>query len=189
MDPPWENKSVARKENYKTFYMKRLLQLPIPQLLPTDDGFCIVMIWVTNNPKISNFIQKDLLVKWNLEYLTTWQWLKCNDYGQPVCPLDTVHRKPYEPIIIGVYNPNSIPIPSDLREPKLIISTPSVIQHSRKPPLQSIVDPILSELLGEDTKIRRLELFARNLNSGWCSWGNEVLLHQEASYFNKKAVD
>ena len=33
MDPPWENKSVRRSGKYPMLYAKKLLQLPVPDLL------------------------------------------------------------------------------------------------------------------------------------------------------------
>ena len=35
-------------------------------------------------------------------------------------------------------------------------------------------------------KLRKLELFARELTSGWTCWGNEVLAHQSLHLFNLK---
>lgn len=40
---------------------------------------------------------------------------------------------------------------------------------------------VLRPYIGAEAKC--LELFARNLQPGWTSWGNEVLKFQHASYF------
>lgn len=186
MDPPWENKSVKRKNEYPMFYMKRLLNLPMKQFYPKKGPkFCIVGIWVTNNPKIIKFVKESLIVKWNLQYVTSWYWLKCTNNGVPVCPFNTVNRKPYEELILCVYNPNNLPLHSSLQERRVIVSTPSTKQHSRKPSLQSIIDSLFCDII-EVSELKRLELFARNLTKGFLSWGNEVLIHQDSSFFHKK---
>ena len=37
--------------------------------------------------------------------------------------------------------------------------------------------------------VRGLELFARDMNPEWTSWGNEPLHFQQAHYFGKKVGD
>ena len=83
-------------------------------------------------------------------------------------------------------------LPDNIKVDKLIISSIPCTQHSRKPPLGHLhqklrvpnPDTSFSEntdpLLGDN---RFLELFARSLNPGWVSWGNEVLLFQDTEYF------
>merc|ERR1712137_1179898 len=198
IDPPWENKSVDRKQMYPTFYMKRLFQLPVEEFLCCKKEeksiesplFTVVAIWVTNNPKFTNFVLNELLKRWKLEYLTKWHWLKCTDGGEPVCPLDTKHRKPYETAIIGVYNPASLPIDDTHREEIILVSTPSNIQHSRKPILKPMIDQLVENVTGiPPHNQRRLELFARNLTKGYVSWGNEVLRHQDMQAFFTRRVE
>lgn len=190
IDPPWENKSAERKNSYPTFYMKRLFQLPVTNFLAAE--FSIVAVWVTNNPKIINFVKTELFQFWKVKYSTTWYWVKCTNQGELVFPLHTSHRKPYECLIIGVYNPNSISMDNitSLTENRIILSTPILKQHSRKPYLAPFFDPIITELTKTNTEnIRRLELFARNLTLGWFSWGNEVLANQNICYFNIQEED
>jgi len=51
--------------------------------------------------------------------------------------------------------------------------------HSKKPDILEVIRPYIKK------NPRCLELFARNLNSGWTSWGNEPLLHQHVDFFDK----
>ena len=52
--------------------------------------------------------------------------------GEPVCDIDSSHKKPFECVIIGCYNGNGSTIPHD----QVLVSVPCVL-HSRKPPLNS----------------------------------------------------
>ncbi|XP_078009611.1 N(6)-adenine-specific methyltransferase METTL4 isoform X5 [Phascolarctos cinereus] len=65
-----------------------------------------------------------------------------------------------------------LPIPDH----KLIVSVPCTL-HSHKPPLTEV----LKDYIMPDAEC--LELFARNLQPGWTSWGNEVLKFQHIDYF------
>eukprot|EP00736_Rhodelphis_marinus_P004717 Rmarinus@m.3950 len=63
--------------------------------------------------------------------------------------------------------------------------------HSRKPSPYSIFEPFLRErdsgIFGRKDKPGPvLEMFARNLNRGWVSWGNEVLKFQTDPYIQRK---
>jgi len=137
------------------------------------------MVWVTNNPKFQNFVVDKLFPQWNITYLTTWIWVKVTNNGEPVLPIQAQNRKPYETLIIGYKGYEESKISS---ENKLIISVPSI--HSKKPPLKSILEKIFP--LGNPPKV--LELFARNLTSGWTCWGNEVLKFQHYKYFKKRSI-
>lgn len=46
---------------------------------------------------------------------------------------------------------------------------------------------VLKPYVGAEAK--RLELFARNLQPGWTSWGNEVLKFQHTSFFTLTRSD
>ena len=194
MDPPWENKSAERKADYQTFYMKRLYQLPLGSLVHTTSSedpeekkkcFSLVAIWVTNNPKIIKFLREDLLPRWNLQILTRWHWLKCTSDGQIVCPLDSSHRKPYETVFICGSNEQPINLDQPSLKERVIVSTPSIFQHSRKPPIHGMLEDLYHDL-SDNPVTSRLELFARNLEEGWTSWGNEVLRHQSTAYFTEE---
>ncbi|MEQ2217281.1 hypothetical protein XENOCAPTIV_003006 [Xenoophorus captivus] len=72
----------------------------------------------------------------------------------------------------------SVPV----EDKRLIVSVPSAL-HSQKP----LLSEVLKSYIGAEAKC--LELFARNLQPGWTSWGNEVLKFQHISYFNLDPVD
>lgn len=89
MDPPWENKSASRAGAYDTFFMKRLYQLPVQEMLscscssssagsgdanPCEGAF--VAVWCTHKEKYQRFITKDLFSRWNVVHCSTWYWAK-----------------------------------------------------------------------------------------------------------------
>ncbi|KAL6070949.1 Methyltransferase-like protein 4 [Balamuthia mandrillaris] len=187
MDPPWENKSVRRSQKYPTLPPHEIAALPIPQLASSHG--CLVVVWVTNKISFQNFIKKTLFRKWNATYLATWYWLKVTMSGDLVIPLASVHRKPYEPFIIGY-------IPPEQKEGKHV-AAPSLPENfvvcsvadkdARKPPLQELLKPYI----GNASEVSRrdpfcLELFARNLNRNCTSWGNQALMFQQVGKFLKQ---
>jgi hypothetical protein len=63
--------------------------------------------------------------------------------GEPVVPLSSPHRKPYEPLVIGRVG---APKPDeDLPATRVICSVPS--RHSRKPPLDGVCKPACGKRL------------------------------------------
>ena len=123
VDPPWPSKSVTRARAYDT------LSDPASQLVGQrtaaaagggdgrnggfigglggladrcfEDG-ALVCVWVTNDPKIRRLVQTALFAAWDVEFCGVWYWVKVTNDGQRlVCPLDSVHRKPYEALVVG----------------------------------------------------------------------------------------
>ncbi|XP_063688181.1 N(6)-adenine-specific methyltransferase METTL4-like [Bolinopsis microptera] len=79
---------------------------------------------------------------------------------------------------------------------KVILASIPCVQHSRKPPLGFLyselnktnsIHELKEDKSGEGPHF--LELFARSLNSGWVSWGNEALLFQNSSFFELQSTD
>ncbi|KAM4704986.1 N(6)-adenine-specific methyltransferase METTL4 [Rhinophrynus dorsalis] len=180
IDPPWENKSVKRSKRYCYLSPMEIKQLPIPALAAPD---CLVVTWVTNRQKHRRFVMEELYPHWSIKTLAEWHWVKITRSGEFVFPLDSPHKKPYEILILGRAQNEDNYVPRDsgivlppVPEHKLIVSVPCSL-HSHK--------PLLSEVLKEYVKSdgECLELFARNLQSGWTSWGNEVLKFQHMDYF------
>ncbi|XP_073406980.1 N(6)-adenine-specific methyltransferase METTL4 isoform X2 [Dendrobates tinctorius] len=181
IDPPWENKSVKRSKRYNYLSPMEIKQLPIPALAAPD---CLVVTWVTNRQKHLRFVREELYPHWSVRALAEWHWVKITHSGEFVFPIDSVHKKPYEILILGRLLTSDIsaaresesqvlpPVPQH----KIIVSVPCSL-HSHKPPLSEI----LKEFVKPD--VDRLELFARNLQPGWTSWGNEVLKFQHMDYF------
>ncbi|XP_055654411.1 N(6)-adenine-specific methyltransferase METTL4 isoform X1 [Falco peregrinus] len=179
IDPPWENKSIKRSNRYSHLPSWQIKQIPVPALAVPN---CLVVTWVTNRQKHLRFVKDELYPHWSVKTLAEWHWVKITRAGEFVLPLDSLHKKPYEVLVLGrvegdteegLRKPEDVlPIP----ERKLIVSIPSSL-HSHKPPLTAV----LAEFVKPDVEC--LELFARNLQPGWTSWGNEVLKFQHTDYF------
>lgn len=179
MDPPWENKSVRRSNRYSHLSSWQIKQIPVPALAAPN---CLVVTWVTNRQQHLRFVKEELYPHWSVKTLAEWHWVKITRAGEFVMPLDSLHKKPYEVLVLGRVqgdvkealrkSESVLPIP----EHKLIVSIPCSL-HSHKPPLAAV----LAEFIKPDVEC--LELFARNLQPGWTSWGNEVLKFQHIDYF------
>uniref|UniRef100_K9IL44 Putative transcriptional activator adenine-specific dna methyltransferase n=1 Tax=Desmodus rotundus TaxID=9430 RepID=K9IL44_DESRO len=176
IDPPWQNKSVKRSNRYSYLSPLQIKQIPIPKLAAPN---CLVITWVTNRQTHLRFVKEELYPSWSVETVAEWHWLKITNSGEFVFPLDSPHKKPYECLILGRFQEktalplrNVLPIPDH----KLIVSVPCTL-HSHKPPLTEV----LKDYIKPDGEY--LELFARNLQPGWTSWGNEVLKFQHMDYF------
>ncbi|KAI8580278.1 hypothetical protein K450DRAFT_237704 [Umbelopsis ramanniana AG] len=174
IDPPWPNKSAHRSKNYDTLDIYALFDIPMAKLLSSD---ALVAVWVTNRPKYKQFLIDKLFPSWNLELVGEWYWMKMTTMGQPVMPLDSTHRKPYELLLVARSKAGS----SIIHVPEKLVFASVASQHSRKPPLND-----LFSLFDSNHPDRRcLELFARCLAYNTTSWGNECLLFQHDSYFTK----
>ncbi|XP_074549063.1 N(6)-adenine-specific methyltransferase METTL4 [Halichoeres trimaculatus] len=177
IDPPWENKSVKRSRRYTSLPSTQLKRLPIPQLASSNS---LVVTWVTNRPSHLRFVRDELYPHWGVEVVAEWFWVKVTTSGQFVFPLDSHHKKPYEVLVLGRYRSPAdeatgwSPVP--VEDHRLIVSVPSAL-HSQKPSLSEVLKPYI------EPQTKCLELFARNLQPGWTSWGNEVLKFQHSSYF------
>ncbi|NXR75376.1 METL4 protein, partial [Pycnonotus jocosus] len=179
IDPPWENKSVKRSNRYSHLSSWQIKQIPLPALAAPN---CLVVMWVTNRQKHLRFVKDELYPHWSVKTLAEWHWVKITTAGEFVLPLDSLHKKPYEVLVLGRVqgdvkealrkSEGVLPIP----EHQLIVSIPCSL-HSHKPPLAAV----LAEFVKPDVEC--LELFARNLQPGWTSWGNEVLKFQHIDYF------
>ncbi|CDH52371.1 methyltransferase-like protein 4 [Lichtheimia corymbifera JMRC:FSU:9682] len=177
MDPPWPNKSVHRSSHYETQDIYDLFKIPMKQLIAPGG---LLAVWVTNKPKFRKFVMNKLFPTWNIKLVGVWYWLKVTTSGEPVVPLDSPHRKPYEQLVLGMVMPHqdqeSLSTRESIPDTHAIISIPSR-RHSRKPPLQDV----MAHYLPKDPKC--LELFARCLTPHWTSWGNECLKFQHDEYF------
>lgn len=132
MDPPWPNKSVHRSGRYETQDIYQLFQIPMPKIM--SSGSCLVAVWVTNKPKFRRFVTDKLFKKWKIKEIGTWLWIKVTTQGEPVIPLDSPHRKPYEQLVVGYYS-NDVTLHPNIPKERAIVSVPCR-RHSRKPPLQ-----------------------------------------------------
>lgn len=175
IDPPWENKSAKRGKKYSWLSLGDIGKIPLHRF--ARDG-CIVALWVTNKQKVHRFVKDELFSANEIQYISEWHWIKITNSGQPVVDFTSLHKRPYETMIIGRYRGGEdIAIPTSV-----LISTPCTI-HSHKPPLDEIICNYLTV-----KQPRCLELFARSLKPHWTSWGNEVLDLQNIKYFDSSEL-
>lgn len=175
IDPPWENKSAKRKKGYFHLPEYDLLKMDINCVIKEDS---LVFVWVTNKQKYIEFVENQLFPKWGFHCVGHWHWVKVAINGECVSDLSSVHKKPYEPLLVGVKIGRKL---VDFPAKKVICSIPCRT-HSRKPPLNDAFSPYVG---GSPTC---LELFSRNLIPRWCSWGNEAIKFQDVRYFCKEEI-
>nr|XP_003219728.1 PREDICTED: methyltransferase-like protein 4 isoform X1 [Anolis carolinensis]XP_008106867.1 PREDICTED: methyltransferase-like protein 4 isoform X1 [Anolis carolinensis]XP_008106868.1 PREDICTED: methyltransferase-like protein 4 isoform X1 [Anolis carolinensis] len=181
IDPPWENKSVKRSNRYSYLSHSQIKQIPVPALAAPG---CLVVTWVTNRQRHLRFVKNELYPYWSVHGVVEWFWVKITRSGEFVFPLNSFHKKPYEVLILGRVQGSTdrpLRISEDIVLPeipdqKLIVSVPCTL-HSHKPPLADVLKEYAKP------EVNCLELFARNLQPGWTSWGNEVLKFQHMDYF------
>lgn len=165
MDPPWANRSVRNGYKYSTTESQSLDlfddAIEVVKRYRKPTGY--VAVWITNKAAIRQKVLKSM-GRLSLYSVEEWVWVKVTCHGEPVTPLDGVWRHPYE--VLLVFSPKNSSQPP-LR--RYIFAVPDV--HSRKPNLKEIFDKLFHFA-------SVLELFARNLTSGWWSVGNEVLKFQ-----------
>ncbi len=195
IDPPWPNRSARNSRKYKiskdNSSTRRLLSSLSLRGHMSDP--CLVGIWITNKKAIRDMLlgEGGLFGEWGLVLIEEWIWLKVTENGEPVFDADSTWRKPWEILLIG--RGRGLTPDAAMRERdsdffcdgyvygdvtrRFMAAVPDL--HSRKPNLAEI----FNEVFGAKQKpygARKecLEIFARNLTSGWWSWGNEVLKFQ-----------
>ena len=184
-DPPWENASARRAAVYASLAPHQLRALPVASLV---GAHAYIAIWVTNKEDLIRFACKTLLPAWGASHVATLLWLKVTCTGELVCPIDPeraqsagMPHRPYETLVVGRVGSASADVEAleaRLLQSRVIVSDAGR-RHSRKPSLDELFRPLLSALLPTTQVPACLEMFARELRSGWVSWGNEVLLFQE----------
>lgn len=196
LDPPWPNRSVKRthKTADSTYSTAQSLE-EINQLIMGMDldilmaDSCLVAIWITNKPAVRDLVlgENGLFDCWGVEMLEEWIWLKTTVHGEPVTPIDSVWRKPYEILLLGrkcrkyALRSESPPMERGEIPRKVLMSVPDL--HSRKPCLKELIEP---HMPGPEN-YRALEVFARHLVAGWWSWGDECLKFNEKRYWQCEA--
>ena len=76
----------------------QIKSLPVPHLLAPG---ALVGIWVTNKQKYLRFTKTELFPHWSVELVAEWHWVKVTRKGELVTDLDSPHKKPYEPLLLG----------------------------------------------------------------------------------------
>ena len=177
-DPPWTFKTYSDKgkqksadNHYQCQSMDWIKNLPVKNII---DKNCILFLWVTFPILQESF---DVITNWGFKYSTCgFVWIKTNknfNVNQtsffPIDSFDSFMGLGYwtrsnaEICLIakkGSIKKQSNSIHQIIYEP--------IREHSRKPDI--IRDKIVA-LCGD---LPRIELFARNENKGWDSWGNET---------------
>ncbi|XP_073025627.1 methyltransferase-like protein 2 isoform X2 [Primulina eburnea] len=185
IDPPWENSSAHQKLKYKTLPNRYFLSIPIKKL--THKVGALVALWVTNREKLRTFVENELFPKWGVQYAATFFWLKVKADGSLIGELDLFHHRPYECLLLGFSHGEdsnsehllrSIHIPNN----QVFISIPG--DYSRKPP----IGELLVDYVPGCKPARCIELFSREMLSGWTSWGNEPLRFQDSKFFVSRRI-
>jgi len=167
-DPPWSYRDKAcnggASKHYNTMTIDDIKNLSVKEI--SDDN-CILFIWATN-PLLPECFE--VIKSWGFEYKTIgFTWLKTNkkNTSKFFFGLGRWTRGNTESCLIAtkgkinrVCNNISQLVISPLRE------------HSRKP---DIVRKLIIDLVGD---LPRIELFARQSNSSWDVFGNEVDLFE-----------
>jgi N6-adenosine-specific RNA methylase IME4 len=183
LDPPWPNRSAKRKGAYEQvggmpYVRKMLLGMDIDNYLEHN---ALVGIWITNKEAMRHHIlgPGGLFEKWNVGLIEEWIWVKTTIHGEPMFDMSSVVRKPYEILLLGRAAPNSwttMAAAANIKK-RVIAAVPDV--HSRKPCLKELLEPYMPDV----DDYSALEIFSRNLVSGWTSWGNEVLKYNSSQYW------
>jgi N6-adenosine-specific RNA methylase IME4 len=171
LDPPWPNRSARRKKSYGISYGNHEI-IELLSLLPLTDHLnedAFIGIWITNKPAFRDMVlgEGGLFEGWGVHLVEEWIWLKVTSAGEPISELGSMWRKPYEILLVG--RRGAFP-DGDVKR-RVLVGVPDL--HSRKPNLKSIFEQVMKK-----EKYEALEIFARNLTSGWWAWGNEVLKFQ-----------
>jgi len=184
LDPPWPNRSVKRthktaNSTYSTVpTLEDIYQLLVGMdldMLMADN--CALAMWITNKPAVRDLVlgEGGLFECWGVELVEEWVWLKTTLNGDPVTPIDSIWRKPYEVLLIGRKRRNYLTsaeeMPATQQDVKrrVLMSVPDL--HSRKPCLKELIETLVPDA----NRYRALEVFARHLVAGWWSWGDECL--------------
>lgn len=192
LDPPWPNRSVKRthKTAHSTYSTAASLE-DIYQLLMGMDldvlmaDSCLVAVWITNKPAVRDLVlgENGIFDCWGVELVEEWIWLKTTVNGEPVTPIDSAWRKPYEILLLGRKNRQySVPLGETPTvcapiSRKVLMSVPDL--HSRKPCLKEPIEPYFPDF----GSYSALEIFARHLVAGWWSWGDECIKFNGSQYW------
>lgn len=173
VDPPWPMKKSQRKSrpnqvemDYPTLSLEDLEIFPVANLANPDS--CL-FLWTTHR-----FLPDALRLMslWDFRYQRTITW----DKGNGMCLYGFHHRT--EMLLFG-YRGHLEVFPERKAFPTLVQAKSD--RHSAKP--QVFRDLILP--FGRT----RIELFARELDPNWDSWGNEVGWVTKRDEVGKGAVD
>ena len=181
LDPPWPNRSAQRAwqgrqsvRRYRTMDDIYDLWLLRPWMEALLQQHTLVAVWVTNHPKVQDFVRSKWFPGLGLRHHATWAWLKLTapngQAPQLLIPVgDWSFRRPYEVLLIGSRQDEA-----PVSRHHLLLSVP--LGHSCKPNVCSVLRPQGG---------RVVELFARHVSRGapWhVSVGDEAICGNAQGY-------
>jgi len=163
-DPPWSyndkmsGHSFSLDHEYETQSIDWIKKLPINKI---SDKNCVLFIWAVS-PQIEEAL--DVIDAWGFKFKTVafvWGKRSCN--GKDISNLGRWTMGNIEQVFLATKGTPKR-IKKDVKQ--LVLDERTI--HSKKP---SQIRNRIVELMGD---IPRIELFSRDKNEGWDSWGNEV---------------
>ena len=168
-DPPWfyygsQIKDAAAAKHYPLMSQEELAALPVRRIMAKRAA---LFLWATC-PRLDFAI--DLIAKWGLHYRgVAYVWVKTNGRGKIIAGqgVPPTFTKPTTELLLAATTTSTgRPFPLlDLKQGQVVLHGRA--QHSRKP---AIFRRLIEELCGNRP---RIELFARETDRGWDSWGVE----------------
>ncbi len=157
-DPPWQYRNVVsedrRLENhYPTMSLEDICAMPVADIAAPD---ALLFLWATIT-ELPGALK--VMEAWGFEYRSHAVWVK------PSIGIGFWFRSQHELLLLGVRG--KMPTPIEAARQSSVIHAP-VGKHSAKP--QAVRD-MIDQSYGE---LPRIELFAREPQAGWATWGNEV---------------
>ena len=157
-DPPWRYEHAptptrAIERHYPTMATEDICALPIADIAAAD---CVLFLWATS-PKLPEALA--VLAAWGFRYRTNAVWVK------PQIGMGYYFRQQHESLLVGARGRPRVPLPCARKGS--VISAPRR-RHSQKP---GRVYDLIANMY---PTARKVELFAREPQFGWDSWGNEV---------------
>jgi N6-adenosine-specific RNA methylase IME4 len=177
-DPPWKYPTpftatqrhfFAAEQYYPTLTQEEMKELPVADL--ADPKRACLLLWAPG----AMLDQAITLMKhWGFEYKgVLFIWIKTDKENKnPVAVPTSATMNAIEHLIYGVRG-NFF---REFRENASILNffTAPRGSHSTKPSIH--LNEKLTELFGQENyqKFRKIELFARQIQTGWTCWGNEI---------------
>ncbi len=174
-DPPWRfrNWSMDELTKYGEKWAKKMGRSPYPVMTTEDicklpirsitDKNAICLMWATSPKMKEAFL---VMEKWGFEFKTiAFTWVKLNPSGQGFHTGLGYHtRQNAEFVLLGTKGKGVKRVSKKVHS---LILYPRGI-HSKKPPIYDRIEALYGK------QLPRVELFARNKQNGWDSWGNEI---------------
>jgi N6-adenosine-specific RNA methylase IME4 len=136
-----------------------ICSLPVSDIATKNSVLFLWAVW----PRI--FDAQDVIGAWGFEYKTiAWVWVKTTrKSGKYFTGMGYYTRANTEPCLLATKGR----VPVNARDVQALIVSP-VRRHSQKP------DEQYAKIARLYPYGKRIELFAREIHSGWDAWGNEI---------------